>query len=299
MHVLTKIFIVLVSLLAVLLVPLVVVYAQNEDTFKSKYSDAMAQKTSAQGVAKAAIASHGAAKLRLQAQIAEADTVNRTLSQQLAEKVADARRLESDLAAAKSMQSEIRVELGTLATTSEANQELTETLVKELRTLRESALQGERQIVELDEANRELGGQLAVAVAARRALEEELQQLRDENAEAVATIGVYTQIYGPLSQERVVASAEGLRPTEDLDATIISVRRSGDGQVLAEIDAGARDGVKVGWKMTIGQGGTFIGNLRIISVDINRSTGIVTLENELERGLVQVGQRVMARKGRD
>src|SRR5688572_12349172 len=36
-HVVTKIFIVLVSLLAVLLVPLVVVYAHNEDSYKAKY----------------------------------------------------------------------------------------------------------------------------------------------------------------------------------------------------------------------------------------------------------------------
>ena len=43
MHVLTKIFIVLVSLMAVLLVPLVVVYANNEDSFKAKYQAASAQ----------------------------------------------------------------------------------------------------------------------------------------------------------------------------------------------------------------------------------------------------------------
>ena len=42
MHVLTKIFIVLVSLLAVLIVPLVVVYAHNEDSFKAKYEAAAA-----------------------------------------------------------------------------------------------------------------------------------------------------------------------------------------------------------------------------------------------------------------
>lgn len=299
MHVLTKIFIVLVSLLAVLLVPLVVVYAQNEDTFKAKYADAVAQKTSAQAAAKAASASHAAAEVRLRAEIDSANSANRDLSEQLAEKVADVNRLENELAAARSMQSEIRVELGTLATTAEANQELTDSLVAELRTLRESALQGERQIVELDEANRELSGQLAVAVAARRALEEELQQLREENAQALARNAEYIARYGELRTDRMVATAEGIRPTHDLDATIISVRRGGDNQVLAEIDAGSRDGVKVGWKMTIGQGGVFIGNLRIISVDINRSTGVVTLENELERGPVQVGQRVIARKGRD
>ena len=40
MHILTKVFIVLVSMLAVLLVPLVVVYAHNEDSYKAKYEEA-------------------------------------------------------------------------------------------------------------------------------------------------------------------------------------------------------------------------------------------------------------------
>ena len=40
MHVLTKIFVVLVSLLAVVLTPLVVVYAHNEDSYKSRHEDA-------------------------------------------------------------------------------------------------------------------------------------------------------------------------------------------------------------------------------------------------------------------
>ena len=42
MHILTKIFVVLVSLLAVLLVPLVVVYAYNEDSYKAKHDAAVA-----------------------------------------------------------------------------------------------------------------------------------------------------------------------------------------------------------------------------------------------------------------
>jgi hypothetical protein len=49
-HVLTKIFIVLVALLAVLLTPLVVVFASNEGTYRTKWLEE-------QGRAKAAQAS--------------------------------------------------------------------------------------------------------------------------------------------------------------------------------------------------------------------------------------------------
>ena len=47
MHILTKIFVVLVTLLAVLMVPLVVVYAYNENSYEAKYQSAMAQAAAA------------------------------------------------------------------------------------------------------------------------------------------------------------------------------------------------------------------------------------------------------------
>ena len=61
------------------------------------------------------------------------------------------------------------------------------------------------------------------------------------------------------------------------------------------LEVGERDGVKVGWVMSIGGGGKFIARLRIISVDIDRSTGIVELEDPNKRGSVQEGQQVLAR----
>ncbi len=68
-HVLTKIFIVLVSLLALLLVPLVVVYAYNEDSFKAKYQVADAQAATAVDRLGAEQAVHAAEITRLQLQI--------------------------------------------------------------------------------------------------------------------------------------------------------------------------------------------------------------------------------------
>jgi hypothetical protein len=66
---------------------------------------------------------------------------------------------------------------------------------------------------------------------------------------------------------------------------------------LAEINAGSRDGLKAGWVLTIGDGGTFIGNLRVTEVDVNRAVGVVELEDASNRGEVRVGQRAVARAG--
>jgi hypothetical protein len=296
-HVLTKIFIVLVSLLTVLLVPLVVVYAYNENSFQVRYQGAEAQSASLRSALSTAKASHPASELRKDARIQELEASNIDLRRQSDRQETEVRRLETRLAEAESMDTEIRTQLSTLTSSVDAGQKLTDSLIDELRGLRRDALSSERQKVELDEALRDTIAQLDAAVEARRALQEELQRLKDEHASAIEKIGEYVVLHGPLDTDRIESTFRGRMIDHDVDARIISVRRNED-QVLAEIDAGSRDGVKEGWVMTVGFGGTFIAKLRVISVDINRATGIVELEDEFNRGRVEVGQQVYARVGR-
>lgn len=287
MHVLTKIFIVLVSLLAVLLVPLMVVYATNENNYKGRFQEADALRASAVAEKNAAIASSATTVTEKEAQIAQLRTANTELEKAKTESDATIRQLESQLAAATATQAKITGDIAMIQSTLQAGQQLTESLVAEIRTLRTSAVAIERQKVELDEALRDVTSQLEVAEQARRALAEELARLKDEYSKALTKLGEYTSRFGELGRGDVRAT---IMSDRTLTATIIRVERSA-GQVLAEIDAGSRDGVKEGWVMTIGSGGTFVGNLRIINVDINRATGIVSLENK-DRGLVQVGHKV-------
>lgn len=289
MHILTKVFIVLVSLLAVLIVPLVVVYAHNENSFKARLQDAENQKVLAQQAAQQA-------QTREAAEVSRLDNDKSQLVQELkvARQAADTekasvRALESKLAAAEGMKSEISTRLSLIETNLSAGMQLTDSLVSELRQLRTDAVAIERQKVELDEANRDLTGQLEVAVAARRALEEELSRIKDEHAKAMAKLGMAISL--GFNPEKTVVRA-GLVPDKTLSARVIRVERS-TGKVLVEIDAGSRDGVKDQWKMMIVNGDDFIANIRIINVDINRSTGQVTLENKS----VEVGQTAQAVAG--
>lgn len=298
MHVLTKIFIVLVSLLAVAIVPLAAVHATNEGTFKSKWVDADAR-------AAAASNAYAAAKLEWTATQTSLSETIQQLQEQLAvakrdaeTKAASLRKAESDLAAAKSMQAQINSNLEIVSRTGQANQALTESLVKEVRDLRSKIVDGEKTLVELDTALSETQAQLDVADAARKALQEEVQRLTEEKTSVTALISQYKNMFGELpTAVRAGATSEaGHVPADrDLTATIIGVNRQG-GQTLAEIDAGSRDGVKEGWTLVIGNNGSFIANLRVISVDLNRATGMVELESA-SRGTVQVGQKAKATRG--
>ena len=293
MHVLTKIFIVLVSLLAVLLVPLVVVYATNENNYKGRWQEEVSLKAMAQEEAKSANARLAAETTQLQIQIDELRKANQDLTLARNEAETAARLVQAQLAASNATQQTIVGDIATLKNTIEASHQLTESLVGEVRTLRSQAVALEREKVELDEANRDILSQLEVAEQARRALAEELSRLKDEHSKALTQLGMaVSQGFGKRDDVRV-----GIRPDRTLTATVIRVERN-SGQVLAEIDAGSRDGVQKDWNLTIGSGGNFIANLRIVNVDINRATGIVTLEDK-SRGLVQVGHTAHAVAGQN
>jgi hypothetical protein len=295
-HVLTKVFIVLVSLLSVLLVPLVVVYAYNENSYKARYMAAEEQKIAAQEAMKLTEARMGADNTRLQSEIKQLEGSRSDLEKNRAADMAKIRTLEATAAASAGLQTEISSKLTLLAKSVEAGQQLTDSLVTELRQLRNDAVAIERQKVELDEALRDVTGQLEVAVAARRALEEELARVKDEKNAAVTKLGqAIARGFDPDSIRAGALRDKGIYPDRNVTAKVLRVERS-SGQVLAEIDAGSRDGVKENWMMSIGSGATFVANLRIISVDINRATGIVTLESK-DRGLVQPGQTATAVAG--
>lgn len=291
MHVLTKVFVVLVSLLAVMLVPLVVVYAYNENSFKARYQAAEAAKGAAVEDMKATLARAAAESAAQQNELDQCKTARTQLETSRTADQAQIRKLETDLSAAEGLKSEIAAQLATLATSNDAAGKLLDSLITELRQLRADTVAIERQKVELDEALRDVTGQLEVAVAARRALEEELSRLRDEHNRAMTKLGeAYAKGFG--SRDDARAGATGLIPDKTLSAEIVRVERSNT-QVLAEINAGSRDGVKKDWSMTISRDGVFVANLRIIDVDINRATGVVTLEKQR----VEVGQMAHAMAG--
>lgn len=291
MHVITKIFIVLVSLLAVLLVPLVVVYAYNENSYKSRFQAADLQAAAAGEALKAAEARAGADQARLQTEIDALAGQVKQLQNDKATAQVTVRQLESELATSKATQTEILANIGSIRTSVDAGQQLIDSLVSELRTLRADAIAIERQRVELDEALRDVTSQLEVAEQARRALAEELARLKDEHSKALTRIGEFKARYGDIGSNEVRG---GIMPDVTLTAHVIRVERSSR-EVLAEIDAGSVDGVKKDWELTLGRGGEFMGKLRIVNVDLRRSTGVVSLEDKNRK--VEVGDTAHAVAG--
>jgi hypothetical protein len=297
-HVLTKIFVVLVALLTVALVPLVAMNATNEASFQKKFKDAEASAATSQATLAAERSASQAAVQKLESDIRAMEGKVADLQKQVDTKSVAARKAEQELAGSKAAQASVAANLELLAQSGKANSTLTDSLVAELRSLRTKSMDAEKRLVDIQEAFDASQSSLEVADAARRALQEEVKRLADEKDNALATIAEYVASVGEISTARagVVSDKARVVATKNLAATIINVYRSGN-VPLAEINAGSRDGVKTGWVMTIGEGSAFIGNLRITEVDLNRSVGVIELEDANTRGEVKAGQRAIARSG--
>lgn len=290
MHVLTKIFIVLVSLLAVLLVPLVVVYAHNENSYRTQYQQEREAASTANLLLTQERIASSSALVNKDRELDELSQSSDELKRGLGRSERENSELKRDLVLKDKLWASVDARLAVLASSGKSGQELNESLINETRSLRQDALQDAKRAVQLDESLRDVSAQLEVAVAARRAMHEELQQLREELAQAVNTARVFEEKYGRLEGGPLPPAVH------DLDATVVNIRRGAE-QILAEINAGSRDGVEEGWIMMVARGGNWLANLRIITVDINRSTGVIELEDTSSRGEVQPGDRVLARSG--
>lgn len=294
MHILTKIFVVLVALLAILLVPLVVVSTQNQEHWRA---DAMSFKADVARLRSEQVSDRQlaqASQANLQSQLAEYSAREQALRTSLQESQSGAFGVQARLDTANNQVAMHQSQLAAMSQSMKTSTTLSEKLVADLEFLRTRALTAERQRAELTERLAELDSQIQVAQSVQRALREENESLKREQKKMTTTVSEYVAQYGELGSS-VMSLDDGIAPDRNLEATVVEVAR-GDSQTLVEIDAGSRDGVQEGWLMTIGDGGTFIGRLRIIEVDLNRSTGLLTLESK-ERGKVAPGHRAYALAG--
>ena len=106
MHVLSKLFVALVALLTAALVPMVVTYAYNEDSYKAKWQESRAEIAALQG--------------RLDAQSGEFDAVKTGLSTRAAELEASLRAARSNAADSKATVERLRDDLSSNLSAVEA-----------------------------------------------------------------------------------------------------------------------------------------------------------------------------------
>ncbi|MCH2147393.1 MAG: hypothetical protein MK073_06220 [Phycisphaerales bacterium] len=295
MHILTKIFIVLVTLLAVAMVPLVATFTMNENSYRTKYRAADDQRRVATVRAQDAETSLAAQRMQLQQEIDSRQGTIDSLRSQSAQSLATISSLEARIGTLEAQVAQSNANLQTLTNASDVNSELKKRFVNENYNLREEVIDSERMVMEMEDQLEQARYEADEARRASQKSKEERYNMEKQLDALQARIDAYVSKYGEL--EAVTAVEAGIAPDRTMTSTVLTVSRNND-DVLVEINAGSRDGVQEGWIMTVGDDGTFLGRLQIEDVDINRSIGRVTLE-DASRGLVVPGSTVFAMKGRN
>jgi hypothetical protein len=205
---------------------------------------------------------------------------------------------ERDLERSRIDLAELKGQVGAFSANDTLQTKLIDAMRQDIEGARTQYLAAEKARVEMQDSLARMQGDLDSETAAKRQLQEQLQKVSEDKERAMADVQRYAALHGSVAP-RAGATADPALPLvadRSLSATLIDVKREPDA-TLAEINAGSRDGIKEGWVMTIADGANFIGNLRIVQVDVNRAVGIVELEDATTRGEVKSGQRAIARKG--
>ncbi len=296
MHILTKVFVVLVSLLAVALVPLAAVQSSNQAALKQQVADKESAVRAARGELDAERALRAKSENDAALQIKDLDSERIRLQSEIAQTSTRVKALEGESAQLKGRLAGLEQTLSVMTETDRAKTDLTKTLSEELDKQRTLAIDCERTRVSVEQRLFKSESDLRVAQESLVDLNDRVASLSAEKTKSDQIVRDYSARIGDAGDGSTPGEAAPAAADRNLTAKILNVQRTGDA-TYAEIDAGSRDGVKVGWTLTIGDGSRFIGKLRITSVDMNKSVGLVELEDAASRGPVRVGQRVTSRKG--
>lgn len=299
LHILTKIFVVLVSLLAVALVPLAAVQSSNQALLKQQIKDKDVQVSAARSELDAERALRAKSENDTALQIKDLDAEKNRLQSELAQSGLRLRSLDAEIAQAKIRLVSLEQTIAVALDGDRAKTELTKTLSTELDQQRISLNDCEKMRIDIEQKYSKTDSDLRVAQEALGDLKEQVAALSSDKAKSDQVVQDFTAKFGHADSASAASGSSGASietPDRDISAKIVNVKRT-DNKVYAEIDAGSRDGVKVGWLMTIGDGSRFIGKLMITSVDVNKAVGTVELEDVAARGSVRAGQKVSVRKG--
>ncbi|MDA1008168.1 MAG: hypothetical protein O2800_04080 [Planctomycetota bacterium] len=304
MHILTKIFVVLVTLLAVATVPFVVVQSANEAEFKSRYESEKSGGEAARADLSASRAQHARIEADLQAQLTASESKFESVLTELQTVQSDLQQAEQSFETLKGQKAQLEASIAVLAESDRARGALIESLSKELGQIRDRAVDSERQLVEVRKTFEIVSSNFDAAQSAQLALQEEIVRLHEEQSKEIvrlreeqskAALSVAVEVSDSGTELVGIEVVPGVHPNKDVVARVTDVRRVG-GTTYAAIDQGQRSGVEVGWIMAVADGETYIADLRIVRIDANEAVGIVQGESDI-RGLAAVGQTVVARPG--
>lgn len=284
MHILTKVFVLFAAVLSILMAALSVSYTVNADRVTADYRNAMAAKEKAEADRDAFKATQGQ-------QLAAMEEQLQGSRDELATRDADIRRLEAantemriNLRQAEAARESITAKIAELGIAVETQAKIIDEYKTELSRLRQAELDYRDEKIDIEKQLSDLESQVIVYEQVKRALEEQLEEVR--RALATAENG---------GTESTQARAAVAIPGPPIRGRVDQVRNDpATGQLLVQINLGTNDRVRENSKLYVHRGNVYLGELVVFQVDLNHAIGRMsyTVEGQAVRADDQVLSRI-------
>ena len=286
MHILTKVFVLFAAVLSIMMAALAISYSVNADRITTDYNDMAARATAAVAAQSAQSAAHGQERAALQDDLSG-------LQDELASRDADTRRLEASnselriaLRQAEAGRESITSKIAQLGVTTETQARIIDEYKSEMDRLREAELSWRNDKIDLEKSLSDLESQVIVYEQVKRALQEQIEELRIAMTNSVngtastSTTQAPTDISGPV-----------VRGTID---EVLNDPASGD--TLVKVNLGSSDRLRENTRLYIHRGNkVFLGELVIFRVDLNHAVGRVAFVANGQA--IREGDQVMSKIG--
>lgn len=285
MSILTKIFVVLVTIFSVALVGMMVSFVARTEDWKSKYEDEKARANSADTTARfrqeqikqltdkesERVAMLSAEKNRLDAELSALQTRANAAAAELAEVSQQKNKSEADVSQLTSA-----VKLLT---------DINQSVKQELDKRREEVISSETKRIQLADRNNELQGQVDTLQRERKSLNERLVALE----KSLDDLRMKVTSAAPTSDSVTPAPPSEFVPDVAIRGQVVATDKA-DSVTFVKINVGSTDRVRENTKFIIHRGNTYVGTMVVTNVDSKASAGRLTLG----QGEIKPGDEVLA-----
>lgn len=266
MHILTKVFVLFAAVLSILMAALSISYTVNADRVVADYTNALASADQARNDRDAVKA--GSSQLNA----AKEEELNAS-REELASRSADIRRLEAantelriNLRSAEAARESITTKIAELGVAVETQAKIIDEYKNEQSRLRRAELDYRDERLDLEKQLSDLESQVIVYEQVKRALEEQLNEIRTALASAQSGGG---NAGGPAARQ-----GPGDIPGATIRGSIAEVMTDpATGQRLVRVNLGTNDRLRPNTRLYVHRGQTYLGELVVFEVDLNHAIG--------------------------
>ena len=287
MSVLTKVFVVLVTVLSVLLATLVVAFVANVEDLRGQLTEtrtALAAATAKAATKQAEITSVMAG---LSQQIKDLESAKTNLTSEINSLRATLVQRQAELESERASSAQIKADISRLTAANQQHAETGRALQAELAYLRKVDVEQKTKLIQMADRNNELEGQLDTLTRQVRRFRERTVAMQERLAALEQKIRELPPEWQVVFRRPEAEAAEPFVSDILIPGHITQVNRSGE-ETLVEINVGSNDHVAPNMKFVVYRGNQFLASLIVTAVDADASAGRL----EVVQGDVRVGDQV-------